>query len=69
MNDAPQESQPFRHVGTVLADSLLRGGGVGGQECFDALGLREQIGRVTQLRCLRGNPLLELEKVFVTKEV
>ena len=69
MNDTPQESQPLRHVSTILPDCFLGGTGVSGEEGFDALGLRKQVRRVTQLRCLNRNPSFELHDVFIAEEV
>src|SRR5690348_15683499 len=69
MNDSPQESQPFRDISTILPDRLLRSAGVSSQESFDALGLRKQVRRVTQLRCLNRNPSFELHDVFIAEEV
>ena len=69
MNDPPQESQPFRHVGTILPDSLFRGGGVLSEEGFDALGLGKWVCRVTQSRCLDGDRARQIEDILVAEEV
>jgi hypothetical protein len=66
VNDAPQESQPFRQVGTILSNSLLRGGPVSSEEGFETLGLGKQVCRVTQLRCLDGDPP-EVSKMYSSR--
>jgi hypothetical protein len=69
VNDPRQESQPFRHVGTILSDSLLRGGGVSSEDGFDALGLGKQVSRVSKLRCLDGDHRREVKDIPLTEKV
>ena len=64
VNDASQESQPFRHISPILPDSLFCGGDVSTEEGFDAHRLGKQVCRVTQLRCLDGDGCREADSRF-----
>ena len=69
MNDAAQESQPFRQVGTILPDGTLCGAGICGKKGFVALGLRKQMRCMPKLRSLNGNPSGEIEDVLILVQV
>jgi hypothetical protein len=56
-------------TGAILSDGFLRGGEVSSEEGFDALGLGKQVSRVSQLRCLDGDHLGEVEDILLTEKV
>ena len=69
VNHAPQKAEPFGGIVSVSSNFVLRDLGVQGEKGIHASGLGEDVSRVAQLRGLHNDRLLNLENVFLPKQI
>src|SRR5271166_695294 len=69
VNHAPQKAQPLGGVVAVSPDVVLRDLGIQGEKGIHASGPGEHVSRVAQLRGLHNDRLLNLENVFLPKQI
>src|SRR5271157_4683201 len=69
MNHPPQKAQPFGGIIAVPTDVVLRDLGVQSEKGIHVPGLGEDVSRVAKLRSFDDNAFLNVENVFLPKQI
>ena len=69
MNNPPEKPQPLRCIIAVPPNVVLRDLGVKGKKAVHRPRFRENVRRVAQLRSFNDNRSLNVENVFVAKQI